>query len=154
VATDLKREGDLVRLCWSHVGEDAVEISTGKSKFSRDAYVPLYDALREVLARIPRRSPTILTDGRHQPWQAGRFASAFIRAKKAAGMGDRDLHFHDLRGTAATRFYAAGLDLRVIAGIMAWEEETVGKIIKRYVDRTSVTRAIIQQLNKAKKNND
>jgi integrase len=137
------REGDLVRLCWTNVGEDAIEISTGKSKFSRDAFIPLW---------IPRRSPVILTNANHQPWQAGQFASAFVRAKKAAGMADRDLHFHDLRGTAATRFYASGLDLRVIAGIMAWEEDTVGKIIKRYVDRTAATKAIIRQLNN--RNND
>ena len=32
-------------------------------------------------------------------------------------MADRDLHFHDLRGTAATRFYIAGLSKRVIAEI-------------------------------------
>jgi integrase len=35
-----------------------------------------------------------------------------------AGMEDRDLHFHDLRGTAATRFYTAGLSVRVIAEVM------------------------------------
>src|SRR5262245_40605369 len=144
------REGDLVRLCWSHVGEDAIEISTGKSGFSRDAYIPLYDALREVLARIPRRSPTILTNRKHQPWTPQWLAAAIVRAKKAAGMSARNLHFHDLRGTAATRFYIAGLDQRVIAGIMAWEEETVGKIIRRYVDRSAATKAIIRQLSKAK----
>jgi integrase len=144
------REGDLVRLCWSHVGEDAIEIGTGKSGFSRDAYIPLYDALREVLARIPRRSPTVLTNRKHQPWTPQRLAAAIVRAKKAAGMSARNLHFHDLRGTAATRFYIAGLDQRVIAGIMAWEEETVGKIIRRYVDRSAATKAIIRQLNKAK----
>lgn len=32
--------------------------------------------------------------------------------------GRANLHFHDLRGTAATRFYTAGLSIRVIAEIM------------------------------------
>jgi hypothetical protein len=36
----------------------------------------------------------------------------------------------------------------VIAEIMAWEESTVERIIRRYVDRSAATRAIIQQLNK------
>ena len=42
----------------------------------------------------------------------------------------------------------AGLSERVIAEIMGWEEETVAKIIRRYVDRSAATKAIIRQLNK------
>jgi hypothetical protein len=53
-----------------------------------------------------------------------------------------------LRGTAATRFYIAGLPERVIAEIMGWEEEYVARIIRRYVDRGAATRAIIRHLNR------
>ena len=43
------------------------------------------------------------------------------------------MHFHDLRGTAATRLYAAGLAERDIALIMGWSEISVQKLIDRYV---------------------
>ena len=66
-------------------------------------------------------------------------------------MADRDLHFHDLRGTAATRFYIAGLSERVIAEIMGWEEEYIAKIIRRYVGRSAATKAAIQRLNKSER---
>jgi len=56
---------------------------------------------------------------------------------------DGGLHFHDLRGTAATRFYTAGLSEPVIAEIMGWDEEHVAKIIRRYVGRSAATKAII-----------
>jgi len=72
---------------------------------------------------------------------------SFNKAKIVAGMADAGLHFHDLRGTAATRFYIAGLPERAIAGIMGWEEGHVAKIIRRYVDRSAATKAIIRQLN-------
>ena len=72
----------------------------------------------------------------------------FIRAKQAADMADADLHFHDLRGTAATRFYLARLDERTIAEIMGWNEESVSQIIRSYVDRSAATKDIIRQLNK------
>jgi integrase len=62
-------------------------------------------------------------------------------------MNNRDLHFHDFRGTASTKFYIAGLSQRVIAEIMGWEEEHVAKIIRRYVDRRAALRAVIKQLN-------
>jgi hypothetical protein len=35
---------------------------------------------------------------------------------------DRDLHFNDLRETAATKFYIAGFSMREIAETLAWEE--------------------------------
>ena len=68
-------------------------------------------------------------------------------AKKRAGIGE-ELHFHDLRGTAATRFYAAGLKLRVIAEILGWTESSVDQIIRKYVDRTAATDAVIRLLDK------
>jgi integrase len=141
------RQGDLLRLSWSHIGENAIVIPTGKSGHRREAIIPLYDDLKAVLARIPKRATTVLTNSRGRPWK--RFRSSFDKAKNAAGLGGIDLHFHDLRGTAATRFYAgAGLSVRVVAEIMAWEETNVEKIIRRYVDRTAATRAVIAQLNK------
>jgi integrase len=141
------RLGDLLLLSWSHVGEDTITITTGKSNHRRSAIIPLYDDLRDLLSRIPKRATTILTNGRRRPWKTNGFGTAFNRAKIAAGMNDRDLHFHDLRGTACTKFYVAGLSERVIAEIMAWEEQHVAKIIRRYVGRTATTRAVIKQLN-------
>ena len=141
------RLGDLLRLSWSHVGTDAITIATGKSKHRREAIIPLYDGLRTILANIPKRSTIILTNSRHRPWTRDGFGSSFNKSKIAAGFADRDLHFHDLRGTAATRFYVAGLPERVIAEIMGWEEEHVTRIIRRYVDRSAATKAIIAQLN-------
>ena len=91
-----------------------------------------------------KRSTTVLTNSLGRAVDpAGGFAASFHRAKIAAGIGD--LHFHHLRGTAATKFYIAGLPERVIAEILGWQEENVGKIIRRYVDRAAATRAIILQ---------
>ena len=83
-------------------------------------------------------------------WKSNGFGTAFNRAKIGAGLNDRDLHFHDLRGTAATKFYIAGLPIRVTAEILAWSEEQVERIIRRYVGRSAATKAAIQQLNEAR----
>lgn len=145
------RLGDLLRVSWSHVGADAIVLTTGKSSHRREAIIPLYDELRAVLAGIPKRATTILTSSTGRPWTKNGFGTGFQRAKKRAGMDERDLHFHDLRGTAATRFYKAGLSVRVIAEIMGWEEEHVERIIRRYVGRAAATKAVIEQMRKAKK---
>jgi integrase len=73
------------------------------------------------------------------------------RAKERAKMQDANLHFHDLRGTAATKFYVADISTRAIAEILAWSEEEVEKIIRRYVGRSAATKELIRKLNAAKK---
>lgn len=143
------RAGDLFRLSWSHVGEDAIVITTGKSGNTREAIIPLYDALRAVLARVPKRSTVILTSSKDRPWRG--FGASFTKAKAIAWPQGENLNFHDLRGTAATKFYIAGLPEREIAEIMGWEEESVTKIIRRYVDRQAALKDRIRKLNEARK---
>lgn len=94
------RRADLLRLSWSHVGEFAIEMSTGKSRRKKTAVVPLYAELRELLAVIPRRSPVVLTNSDGHPWKSG-FSSSWNKVMLAAG--EKTLHFHDARGTFATK---------------------------------------------------
>jgi integrase len=133
------------------VGEDAIIVSTGKSRHRREAIIPLYQGLRDVLARIPRRSPVILTSSKGRPWAKDGLSSSFDKAKAVAWPAGDDLHFHDLRGTAATKFYIAGLTEREIAELMAWEEEQVSRIIRRYVGRAAAIKERIRKLNESRK---
>ncbi len=91
------RLSDLLRLSWSHIGDDAIMLTTSKSRHRREAIIPLYGALRDILARIPKRAITILTNSRQRPWTADGFGSSFNKAKIDAGMSEQDLHFNDLR---------------------------------------------------------
>jgi integrase len=155
------RMGDLLRLSWSHIGENEITLYTSKGKKQRlVAIIPLYDALRTLLEAIPRRATTVLTNTRGRPWTTDGFGTSFDDAKIAAKMKpdptikgdntpDLDKHFHDLRGTAATKFYIAGIPIRSIAEIMAWDEDSVEKIIRRYVNRTALTKALIERMNDA-----
>ena len=145
------RMGDLLKLPWSRVGEDAIEMPTSKGKKqNRVAIIPIYDELRKVLDVIPKRGIMVLTNTRGKAWTANGFGTSFDDAKIAAKMKDRDLHFHDLRGTAATKFYIAGISIRAIAEILAWDEDSVEKIIRRYVNRAAATKALIAQMNEAR----
>lgn len=144
------RVGDLIKLSWSHVGEDAIIIATSKSRHRREAVIPLYDELRRVLATIPRRSPVILTSSAKRPWARDGLSSSFAAAKRTAWPDGDNLHFHDLRGTAATKFYLAGLTEREVAEIMAWEEDQVARIIRRYVGRSAAIKEKLRKLSEAK----
>lgn len=89
----------------------------------------------------------ILTNTRGRPWTRDGFNSSFHKANTKAGLGEENLHFHDLRGTTATRFYLAGIEKRTIAEIMGWEEDHVERIIYRYVGRSAAIMATIAKLN-------
>ena len=104
-----------MRVRFTALGDEAIVLATGKSSHRREAIIPLYGALRGVLASIPKRATTILTGSKHRPWTADGFGSSFNKAKIDAGMSERDLHFNHLRGTAATKFYIAGFTMREIA---------------------------------------
>jgi hypothetical protein len=97
----------------------------GKSRGRREAIIPLYDGLRAVLKRIPKRATAF---ARETQW----FETA-TPCKRRAGISE--LNFNDLRGTAATKFYAAEIEQRIITEILAWEEDHVARIVRRYVGR-------------------
>jgi len=140
------RQGDCLRLAWGHIEADAIEIRTGKSKGRRRATVPLYGALRAHIATIPKRSTRVLTNTDGVPWKSG-FSSSWNRAMDVSGLSDSDLHFHDLRGTAATNFYRAGFTTREIAEVLGWSEDKVQRLIDRYVKRGEVLKDRIRRMD-------
>lgn len=139
------RQGDCLKLAWGHIGAKAMEIRTGKSRGRRRARVPLYGDLRAMIATIPKRSPRVLTNTDGHPWKSG-FSSSWNKAMESSGLKDRGLHFHDLRGTAATRFYAAGIPTRSIAAILGWSENKVERLLDMYVSRDAILDADIQRM--------
>lgn len=137
------RQADVLRLSWTHVSPLAIEVRTRKT--GSTVTIPVYAALKAFLATVPKRATTILTNTRKQPWGSG-FGSSWQDAVKAAGI---DKHFHDLRGTAATNFYRAGLSIREISAIMGWKEDNVEAIINVYVKRDELLKDRIRRMDEA-----
>jgi integrase len=146
------RQSDLLTLKWSQVSDLAIERPTRKSrrrkKKPKVAIIPMYGELREFLATIPRQGEFVLTNSRAQPWKG--FGSSWNKAMHTAGLHDRDLHFHDLRGTAATKMYMANLTIREIAQILAWSEDRVERLIDRYVKRDEILRDRIRRIDEGR----
>ena len=147
------RLGDLLRLSWSHIGDDA--ISSGRARAITDARRsyrcttpcdrcwPVSRSARQPSSRkaaVDRGRGTASdrhsTRRRSPPaWLIATFTSTICEARRRRGS------------------IIAGLSERVIAEIMGWEEEHVARIIRRYVDRTAATQAVIAQLNKKEEHN-
>ena len=138
---------------WTRISDLVIEIRISKSRGRRSAIIPVTDGLHDLLAKIPKRAVTVLTNTLGEPWTSSGFRSSFGAAVERAGLGDRDLHFHDLRGTAATKFYRAGLTSQEIADILGWSKVQVEELIDRYVKRDELLRDRIHRLERFENEN-
>lgn len=155
-ATGLRR-GDLVRLTWSHLTENAIVMTTGKSNGARRVIVPLLADARAVIQELRQDrdamisggkvpSAFVLTTKHGGAWTADAVTQAFIRAAAKAGV---EKHLHDLRGTAVTRLVIAGVSDDQVADIMGWEPDRVRRIKRHYVDRDRIALDVIDRLEGA-----
>jgi len=143
------RLGDLVRLTWADVGDQAITLATGKSKGKRVVVIPITPKLEAVLKQIGRKDVgAVLTHSRGKPWTGWGLQTAMQRAKVARGI--KGLRFHDLRGTAATHFVRAGLPLNDVAGVMGWAPAKVEGIARRYVTSEAVAAGMLERLRQNK----
>lgn len=133
---------DLLKLLWSEIAENSIQ--TTRSKTGQLVTIPLFAPLRALLATIPRRGPTVLTTSKARQWTLDGFACGVRRAATKAKVKKR---LHDLRGTAATFFYANGMTDEDAAEILGWSPAHVRGIARRYVNRDELAKARVIRLD-------
>lgn len=143
------RRGDLIALQWADVGKHAIQLKTRKR--GRNVIVPILPQVRELLDQIRANLPQVpnahvLRTSHGKPWGETGLTQALVRARAKAGI-KRPLTFHDLRGTAATRFAIAGLSTREIAQIMGWSEKDTEALLARYVSGEAIAKAMLDRLS-------
>lgn len=159
------RKGDLIKLPWTAVGENAIAWQTGKSRGRKTVIIPMTPEVRAALTHIPRRGVTILASSEGTPWKAPGYGldSAVYRARQAvlehvqkthgpdAKSPLEGLRFHDLRGTAATNFIRAGVEPADVAVILGWDIDRVMEIGRRYVTAEAFGAGIVARFEKKKR---
>jgi len=136
------RTGDLIRIPWSAVQQNCLDWKTSKNKVG--VFIPLTDDIRSLLAEIPKVATTIVTNTKGRSWTEQGLKTMWGQAMSASGIEGK--HFHDLRGTAATKFCLAGLNDNQVAAIIGWKPNRVAEIRARYVDREMIVQGVIDQL--------
>jgi integrase len=132
-----QRQADLIRLTWTQ--DDGTHIrlrqSKGKGKKGKKRVViPVGAPLKAALdARRPTKPEgTILRNTFNEPWTSDGFRTSWGKAFERAGLGDQDLHFHDLRGTAVTRLALSGCTVPQIAAITGHSSRDVDAILEAH----------------------
>jgi integrase len=108
------RRGEIISLTWKdHMDLRRRVITVKATKNGTIKSIPMSETLFRILSR---RSKIRHISGRVFPVEALTLKDAFERAVKKAGI--RDLHFHDLRHTFATRLVQAGVDLLAVKSLL------------------------------------
>lgn len=166
------RRADLVALRWDEVGDFAIsrtaaKRSRGKRYRATLPRLPQLDALLEEL-KTRKRKPgveTVLVNHWGKSFTGDGLNSSFDDAREKANKGKGIYHverdpvtgepeqiakrIHDFRGTFATHLMThptARLTDKEIADLMAWDENQIGEIRKRYVDDAAIVVAIGRRL--------
>lgn len=106
------RRGEILKLRWQDIDFDAnlIQIIGTHTKTEKERIAPLTERAKAELYRVRECTPGDM------PFPFGNFKGSWTTAKRIAGI--ENLHFHDLRRTALTRWQTLGIPL-AMAGKMA-----------------------------------
>jgi integrase len=116
------RRGEILRLRWEHVDLDHQTVFLPIAKNGKSRYVPLSTRAVETLRKVNRSS-----DGRVFSIGVAAMEANFLKAVRRADLGD--LHFHDLRHTAASRMASKLPNVIELAAVTG---HTSLQMLKRY----------------------
>ena len=128
-----QRQGDLLRLTWTDYDGTYIRMRQSKghgSKGRRRVTIPVGPPLKAALdaaLKEKRSAVTILVNSFGRPWTEDGFRRSWDKAFKKASL--KDLHFHDLRGTAVTRLALSNCSVPEIASITGHSMKTVQEIL-------------------------
>jgi integrase len=127
-----QRQTDLIRLAWAAYDGKHIRLRQGKG--GKRVVILVGAPLKAALdARRPDKPEgTILRNTHGKAWTSDGFRASWGKAFDRAGLGDADLHFHDLRGTAVTRLALSGCSTAEIAAITGHSPRNVEAILEAH----------------------
>ncbi len=141
-----QRQGDLLKMTWGQY--DGAWINHRQRKGKKRVPVPIHRDLKRVLDHVPRRSTLILTTPTGLPRKSDWFRIRWREASVSAGI--KDLHLHDLRGTAVTMLAEAGCSNAKIAAIAGHSLTHVETNLVKYMSLTrDLARSAMTKLENA-----
>jgi integrase len=132
-----QRQGTLIGIAWSQYDGTHIRLQPNKQrrgKKKKRIAIPVGAPLKSALdaCRPDNAEGAILRNTFGEPWTSDGFRASWGKAFDKAKLGDADLHFHDLRGTAVTRLALSGCTTPQIAAITGHSPRDVDEILKAH----------------------
>jgi len=132
-----QRQGTLIGITWQQYDGTSIRLQPNKQRHGKKKkriVIPVGGPLKAALdaRRSERGDGVILRNSFGEPWTSDGFRASWSKAFDNAKLGDVDLHFHDLRGTAVTRLALSGCTTPQIAAITGHSPRDVDEILKAH----------------------
>ena len=101
------RRSEILSLQWENIDQQTRSLLIPHTKNGHSRILPLTDATSAILAMVPQIGDRVF------PITSNAFRLAWDRVRRRAGIPD--LHFHDLRHEAISRFFEKGLTVPEVA---------------------------------------
>ncbi|KAA1189255.1 site-specific integrase [Pseudohalioglobus sediminis] len=121
LATGMRR-GEIVRAKWSDINLAERTIHIPRTKTDIPRHIPITERAMKVIQKADSQGGDLLF-----PIEPNSLSQAFRRACKRADI--KDLHFHDLRHEAITRFFELGLSIPEVASVSGHRDY---RMLERY----------------------
>lgn len=111
-----QRQGDCLAMRWIEITGDW--LSVVQQKTGKKLKIPMHRDLKAVLASVPKRSLTVLSNTRDKPWTTDGFKTSWGKEMARPEMGCLEgLVFHGLRKSAVVFLLEAGCTSAEVAAI-------------------------------------
>ncbi len=133
-----QRQGTLIRIAWTQYDGTHLRLMPNKQRRGKKnktrLVIPVGAPLKAALdaCRPEKAEGPILRNTFGEPWTSDGFRTSWGKAFDRAKLGDHDLHFHDLRGTAVTMLALSGCSVPQIAAITGHSPRDVDEILKAH----------------------
>ena len=125
------RYGDVARLTWAEVGEDAIRLKPHKTqRHGIGVVLPMIHELKAVIDGIKRRGDFVFPLHSELYGNRGRMSRAVLNFREvldAAGVKGEGYTIHSWRHTAATRLAEAGADIETRKRILGHTEDATAR---------------------------
>ena len=128
------RPADLHRLNRSHIKETpkGIFIRLKTSKNGINVSIPVSDKVQTILDAMPSDQFQVIVGKKGLPFTNSNILGQKIGLMKKQTSIRTDLHLYDARGTAASKLFAAGVNLRDLALFMGWTVQHAAKMVEVY----------------------
>jgi len=155
-----QRLQDIIPLTWTAYDGQFITVTQRKSEHTDEVVkleLPVHPTLKRALdtakalrdaAGTPAVTICIRPDGK--PWQLSHFKHTFTETRRALELPE-DMHFHGLRGTAATALAEKGASTRQIRSITGHKTDAMANKYTKQAQQKIVAKTVVSMLRPNRK---
>jgi integrase len=140
-----QRQSDDLSMQWNECANELMSVA--QEKTGKKLWIPVHRDLRAILAVVPRRATTILTNTRGRPWTADGFRTSWdkeLNREVMVPIREAGLVFHGLRKSAVVFLLEAGCTDAEVSAITGQSRQMVEHYARQVNQKKLAAAAVLK----------